>query len=108
MKEIMEGSSHTLFVARDGGDGLGELAARDIDVLIADLNMPKMDGLTMIEFFHKLEIKGISKIMLTTDITPDLRARGEKIGIDAWMPKPLKKDVILRILDEIERKILKK
>ena len=104
MKEILEGTEHVLITAKDGTCGLGELALGGIDVVIADMNMPRMDGLTMIEFHHKIQSEGISTIMLTSIITPELKERGEKIGIDAWMQKPLYKDIILETLDQINLK----
>ena len=96
MKRILEETNHEMVVARDGGQGLAELAIKNFDIVIADLNLPRMDGLTMIEFYLKLKEEKIPKIMLTTEITADLRERGERIGVDAWMQKPLKKEVILR------------
>jgi len=105
MKEILDGSDHVLVTAKDGTCGLGELALGGIDVVIADMNMPRMDGLTMIEFHHQIQTEGIATIMLTSIITPELKERGEKIGIDAWMQKPLYKDVILNTLEQLKIKI---
>tara|TARA_Y100001958_G_C20990260_1_gene378052 strand:+ start:250 stop:621 length:372 start_codon:yes stop_codon:yes gene_type:complete len=104
MKRILEGTNHEMVVARDGGQGLAELAIKNFDIVIADLNLPRMDGLTMIEFYLKLKEEKIPKIMLTTEITADLRERGERIGVDAWMQKPLKKEVILKLLSDIENR----
>ncbi|MEC7181714.1 MAG: response regulator [Bdellovibrionota bacterium] len=107
MKRILEETNHEMVVARDGGQGLAELAIKNFDIVIADLNLPRMDGLTMIEFYLKLKEEKIPKIMLTTEITADLRERGERIGVDAWMQKPLKKEVILKLLSDFEyRKIV--
>ena len=92
-------------VAKDGTEGFGELALGGVDIVIADLNMPRMDGLTMIEFHHKILTEGITSIMLTTEITPDLVERGKKIGIDAWLAKPLNKETILKTLEEVVHKI---
>ncbi|MEC8623340.1 MAG: response regulator [Bdellovibrionota bacterium] len=104
MKRILEETNHEMVVARDGGQGLAELAIKNFDIVIADLNLPRMDGLTMIEFYLKLKEEKIPKIMLTTEITADLRERGERIGVDAWMQKPLKKEVILKLLSDIENR----
>ena len=104
MKRILEETNHEMVVARDGGQGLAELAIKKFDIVIADLNLPRMDGLTMIEFYLKLKEEKIPKIMLTTEITADLRERGERIGVDAWMQKPLKKEVILKLLSDIENR----
>ena len=104
MERILEETDHEMVVARDGGQGLAELAIKKFDIVIADLNLPRMDGLTMIEFYLKLKEEKIPKIMLTTEITAELRERGERIGVDAWMQKPLKGDVILKLLQDIENR----
>ena len=104
MKRILEETNHEMVVARDGGQGLAELAIKNFDIVIADLNLPRMDGLTMIEFYLKLKEEKIPKIMLTTEITAELRERGERIGVDAWMQKPLKEEVILKLLSDIENR----
>ena len=101
MKSIITETGHTLFIAHDGAAGLAELAVREIDVVIADFHLPRIDGLTMITFYLKLRDEGIGKIMLTTEISPAMKEKGDKIGIDAWMPKPLKKEVIFKALEDI-------
>ena len=105
MKKILEETSYKIVVARDGGQGLAELAIKKFDIVIANLNLPRMDGLTVIEFYLKLKEEKIPKIMLTTEITTDLKERGERIGVDAWMEKPLKRDVIFKLLSDIEKKV---
>ena len=105
MKEILSETDFEILVAKDGTEGFGELALGGVDIVIADLNMPRMDGLTMIEFHHKILTEGITSIMLTSEITPELVERGKKIGIDAWLAKPLNKDTILKTLKEVVHKI---
>ena len=75
-----------------------------LSAMAVTLLAPPASGLTMIEFYLKLKEEKIPKIMLTTEITADLRERGERIGVDAWMQKPLKKEVILKLLSDIENR----
>ena len=102
MEDILLETGYKLVIAKNGAEGLAELAVTKFDLVIADLNLPRMDGLTMIEFYIKLKEENIPKIMLTTEITAELREKGERIGIDAWMPKPLKEDVVLKLIRDIE------
>ena len=104
MKGIIKETDHTLFCATNGAEGLGELAASQIDVVMSDFNMPKMDGLTMVEFFKKIEKHHVAIIMITARINSDLKDKGDELGITAWIPKPLKKDVILKVLEDLESK----
>ena len=70
-----------MVVARDGGQGLAELAIKKFDIVIADLNLPRMDGLTVIEFYLKLKEEKIPKIMLTTEITSDLKKEEKELEL---------------------------
>jgi DNA-binding response OmpR family regulator len=108
MKEIVSQSGYTVFTARDGTEGLGELILGGVDIVIADLNMPRMDGLTMIEFFYNIQKENIPTIMLTTVITPELVARGKKMGINAWFQKPLNRDAVLKTLEKIKEESFRK
>ena len=101
MKEILNESEHQLSIARDGTEGLGELALGNIEVVISDLHMPRMDGLTMLEFYDCLRSQNIKKIMLTTDINPEHVKKGKSLGVIAWLTKPLNKNNVLNTLDKI-------
>tara|TARA_Y100001970_G_C14247935_1_gene869652 strand:- start:4052 stop:4423 length:372 start_codon:yes stop_codon:yes gene_type:complete len=103
MKNILEDSHHQLTIARDGTEGLGELAMGEVDLVISDLHMPRMDGLTMLEFYECLRTQKIKKIMLTSDINPQLVEKGKKLGVIAWLTKPLSKNNVLNTLKKIEQ-----
>ena len=54
----------------------------------------------MIEFYLKLKEEKIPKVMLTTEISHELKERGDRLGIDAWMPKP-QEGRRLKLLDDV-------
>ena len=103
MKDILNETHHQLTTAKDGTEGLGELALGKIDIVIADLHMPRMDGLTMLEFYEHLRTHNIKKVMLTTEINPELVEKGKQLGVIAWLTKPLRKNNIIGTLEKIEK-----
>ena len=103
MKDILNETHHQLTTAKDGTEGLGELALGKIDIVIADLHMPRMDGLTMLEFYEHLRSHNIKKVMLTTEVNPKLVEKGKKLGVIAWLTKPLRKNNIIGTLEKIEK-----
>jgi len=103
MKDILNETHHQLTTAKDGTEGLGELAIGEIDIVIADLHMPRMDGLTMLEFYDHLRSHNIKKVMLTTEINPELVEKGKRLGVIAWLTKPLRKNNIIGTLEKIEK-----
>lgn len=74
--------------AADGLDGLNAIS-RDpkIKLVLCDVNMPNMDGLTMVEKL-KSSGKNLPVIMLTTESSPSMKQRGKDAGVKGWIVKP--------------------
>ena len=74
----------------DGQDALDKLiAGASVDLIISDVNMPNMDGLTFVGEARKLEqCQYTPVIMLTTEADPEMKAKGKAVGARAWMVKP--------------------
>ncbi len=88
---------HEVIEAYDGLHGLKVLRENpDVQLIICDVNMPEMDGITMCENVHKDEsINKIPIVMLTTQNNPELRAKGKAAGVIAWVTKPYKAQTLL-------------
>lgn len=80
----------TVTSAIDGKDGLDKLKAdSSIKLVISDVNMPNMDGLTMAEKIRsELKNTAVNIIMLTTENSPSMKERGKAAGIKGWIVKP--------------------
>ena len=83
--------------AVDGQDGLSRLRMDPkIRLVVSDVNMPNMDGLTMAEKIRgELGNKTVSIVMLTTENSPIMKERGKAAGIKGWIVKPFKGDAVL-------------
>ncbi len=76
-------------VAEDGEDGLGKLRAKQPDVIITDINMPRLDGIGFIEKVRADSAhRTIPILVLTTENTPDLKSRAQNAGATGWIVKP--------------------
>lgn len=84
-------------VATDGRDGLIKLQKDpDIRLVLSDINMPHMDGLTMAEKIRNdLGNKDVRIVMLTTEDNPNMRARGKAIGVTGWIVKPFRGEAVI-------------
>lgn len=76
--------------AVDGRDGLAKLRAdAGVKLVLCDVNMPNMDGLTMAEKVRgELGNSAVNIIMLTTENSPAMKERGKAAGIKGWIVKP--------------------
>jgi two-component system chemotaxis response regulator CheY len=83
--------------AVDGKDGLAKVKAdAGIKLIVCDVNMPNMDGLTMVEKIRgELGNKTVNVIMLTTESSPAMKERGKAAGVKGWIVKPFKGDAVL-------------
>lgn len=83
--------------AVDGRDGLTKLKGDpNIKLVVSDVNMPNMDGLTMAEKIRgELNNAAVNIVMLTTENSPIMKERGKAAGIKGWIVKPFKGDAVL-------------
>lgn len=83
--------------AVDGKDGLSKLAADpSVKLVVCDVNMPHMDGLTMAEKVRsELRNSAVNIVMLTTENAPAMKERGKAAGIKGWIVKPFNGAAVL-------------
>lgn len=83
--------------AVDGRDGLIKLQQDPrIKLVVCDVNMPHMDGLTMAEKVRgELKNTGVNIVMLTTENSPAMKERGKAAGIRGWIVKPFNGPAVL-------------
>jgi two-component system, chemotaxis family, chemotaxis protein CheY len=97
--------THGLDVATavDGRDGLAKLKADSaIKLVVSDVNMPNMDGLTMAEKIRgELKNAAVNLIMLTTESSPSMKERGKAAGIKGWIVKPFNGPVVLETFKKL-------
>ncbi len=81
----------TVLTAVDGKDGLNKIKMDTaIGLVICDVNMPNMDGLTMSEKVRSELKSQVPIIMLTTESDPAMKQRGKAAGVKGWIVKPFK------------------
>ena len=90
VSSFLTSNGFSVDTADDGVDGLKKLqAASDTKLVISDVNMPNMDGLTMVEKIrNELGNSAVNIIMLTTENDPNMKTRGKAAGVKGWIVKP--------------------
>ena len=75
--------------AVDGEDGLEKARQSVVDLVLTDQNMPRMDGLTLIKSLRQMEsYSKVPILMLTTESSDEMKAKGKAAGATGWMVKP--------------------
>lgn len=86
--------------AVDGTDGLAKLNAGAFDLVITDLNMPNMDGLTMIRELRKTHV-GIPVVFLTTESDGEIKQQAKAAGATGWLTKPFDPESLVKIAKKV-------
>jgi two-component system, chemotaxis family, chemotaxis protein CheY len=77
-------------------------AQSTVDLIICDVNMPNMDGLTMVTKVRQNDAwKTIPILMLTTETSADMKAKAKEIGIRAWVTKPYVPEKLLMAIQKV-------
>jgi len=89
--------------AVDGKDGLAKMKSNPgVRLVISDVNMPNMDGLTMVEKMRgELAMSTVNVIMLTTESSPAMKERGKAAGVKGWIVKPFKGEAVLETFKKL-------
>ncbi len=86
-------------LAEDGEHGLEVLDDLAPDVIITDINMPRLDGFGFIDAVRAREdTKTIPILVLTTESSADLKTRAREAGATGWIVKPFAPDKLVRAL----------
>ena len=92
--DVIEGS--------DGRDALTKLNGQKVHLIVSDVNMPNMDGITLVQEVKKLPAyKFTPIIMLTTESGEDKKAAGKAAGAKAWVVKPFQPEQLLMAVSKL-------
>ncbi|MET3856091.1 MULTISPECIES: response regulator [unclassified Rhizobium] len=101
-KVTLTNAGYTITEAVNGAEGLATAQTAQFDLIVTDLNMPVMDGLTMIEELRKLPSQaGVPIIFLTTESDADLKARAKAAGATGWLTKPFDPENLVKIVKKV-------
>ena len=88
--------------ASNGVEALKKLAEQTIHLVVADINMPLMDGLKLLTVIRQdPKLREIPVVIVTTEGAEVDRQRGLKLGANAYLPKPVQTNELLKTVKEI-------
>ncbi len=98
----LKGAGYEVVEASDGKDALDKAKGQKFDLVISDVNMPIMDGITLIKELRALtEYKFIPLLMLTTESGDDKKVQGKTAGATGWIVKPFNPDQLLATINKV-------
>ncbi len=92
----LRGAGYEVIEAVDGKDALGKLDGRKFNLIISDVNMPNMDGISFVKAAKLLpDYRFTPIIMLTTEGDERKKQEGKAAGVRAWVVKPFQPPALL-------------
>jgi two-component system chemotaxis response regulator CheY len=102
VKMALSDAGYDVIEAGNGQEGLKLLDGRKIHLIVSDVNMPVMDGISFLkEAKQRADYKFTPIIMLTTEAGDDMKKQGQAAGAKAWVVKPFQPPTLLNAVAKL-------
>jgi two-component system, chemotaxis family, chemotaxis protein CheY len=98
----LTGAGYEVVEAVDGQDGLERAKGRQVNLVLTDQNMPRMDGLTLIRSLRSMqEYKDVPILVLTTESSNEMKNKGRAAGATGWLVKPFAPQGLVDVIRKV-------
>lgn len=88
--------------AQDGMEALDRAKGQKLSLIITDVNMPRMDGITLVQHLRAMpEFRFTPILVLTTESGPDMKLKGKEAGATGWIVKPFSPEKLLDVVNKV-------
>lgn len=102
LNHALSNAGYDVVQAENGQLGLDALAKEDVDVVITDINMPVMDGISFIkEVRASGKYQSLPILILTTETSPEKRQEGRDAGGTGWIVKPFDPEKLVSVIKKV-------
>ena len=92
----LTGAGYEVVQAVDGLEALEYARLHNVDLVLTDVNMPRMDGITLVKELRALpSYRYTPMLVLTTESSQDRKLQGKQAGATGWIVKPFSPDQLL-------------
>ena len=91
-----------LRLGANGQEGLDRLAGTPVDLIVTDVYMPVMDGISFVRAVRaRPDGKRVPILILTTETKPEIKQQGKAAGASGWIVKPFNPDMLLQVIAKL-------
>ena len=102
VRYTLEGAGYKVVQAADGVEALEFAKTQGADLVLTDVNMPRMDGITLVRELRSLATyKFTPMLVLTTESGQDTKQRGKQAGATGWIVKPFNPEQLLATIARV-------
>ena len=98
----LKGAGFDVLEAGDGLEALDVAKGKKLSLIITDVNMPRMDGITLVQRMRALpEFKFTPILVLTTESDASMKQKGKEAGATGWIVKPFSPEKLLDVVNKV-------
>jgi two-component system chemotaxis response regulator CheY len=98
----LRGASFEVLEAGDGVEALEVAKGKKLSLIITDVNMPRMDGITLVQRLRALpEFKFTPILVLTTESDASMKQKGKEAGATGWIVKPFSPEKLMDVVNKV-------
>lgn len=98
----LKGAEFEVVEAGDGVEALEVAPGKRLSLIITDVNMPRMDGITLVQRLRAMpEFKFTPILVLTTESGVDMKQKGKEAGATGWIVKPFSPEKLLEVVNKV-------
>ena len=98
----LRNAGHEVIEAGDGIDAIEKLGDNRVDLIITDINMPRMDGISLIKELRGHDVHKTTPILvLTTESDNSKKNEGRAAGATGWIVKPFSPEKLLQVVSKV-------
>lgn len=102
VRATLETAGYEVVEASDGTEALEYARTHQVDLVITDVNMPCMDGITLVRQLRCLSSYRLTPLLLlTTESRPERKIEGKKAGATGWIVKPFNPDQLIATIGRV-------
>ena len=100
----LTGAGYNVVEAVDGQDALEKAESHNIDLVLADQNMPRLDGIGLTRRLREHpKFKSIPILILTTESSDQMKQAGRAAGASGWLVKPFDPNRLIEVIQKVIR-----
>ncbi len=102
IKSTLDGMGFECITAQDGVKAIKILGEQVVDIIVTDINMPNMDGITLIKELRKQRNSQFTPILvISTEGNSDIKTQGKEAGASGWIIKPFQPEVLQNAVNKL-------
>lgn len=100
----LKNSGYQVIEAVDGQDAIEKLNGKQVDLVLTDQNMPRMDGLSLVKNLRSMpQYKATPILILTTESSDQMKQQGRAVGATGWLVKPFDPVKLIEVINKVIR-----